>query len=133
MISSLLIGILTAAHGIMRPLKSNITNVQEIAMLLNLHATLVIALYFWSNHYITEILILLVLGQMIIIIVKHAKKSWFKETKLFANCTMFKIFQVKYYKSLQPKVENESKHIELIPDTTYNYSEFQEPLIGQDN
>jgi len=136
MTSLLLIGLLTATHGMVYPFKSKITNIQEMAVLLNLHATFVIALYSPSNHYITEFLILLVLGQLIIIIIKHVKKNWFKETQVFAECATFKIFQVKYldcFRLIQPKGENESQHNIMIPDVTYNYLEFQEPLIGQDN
>ena len=75
MISSLLIGIVACIQGTLYPLKSNAQNVQELLILLNLHALFVVSLYTDSNANSNAVMILISLYalQLFIIIFKHAK------------------------------------------------------------
>ena len=132
MISLLLIGIITAAHGVLYPFKNRTQNIQELFILLNLHALFVVSLYTTSNATVVEVLILIALIQFIFSVLKNVKNQWFKKVskvpftafaKVKTYCSCFK----------HPKAKQGSAQIELIPEVTYNYKEFREPLIGQDN
>jgi len=136
MISLLVIGMITAAHGTLFPFKKRTKNIQELLILLNLHALFVSTTYNASNFLSVRILTLLVLQKFVIIIFRHAINQWLSNVStdpvksLGKNMKPFLGKHFKYFK--QPQKMYDRKHIELIPNVTYNYKEFQEPLIGQD-
>ena len=138
MISTHLIGVVVGIHGMVHPFKSKKRNIQEFLILLNLQAIFVFSMYRSSNHVAISVLTLLTLLYFISIILQHINKQWCE--KYYPNCTdtlksnlnVMLGRYLGYFK--QPKQGRSSFHpnIELIPEVTYNYKEFQESLIGLD-
>ena len=125
-------------HCIMCPFKSRFKNFQESLVLLNLSAVYVTALY---NEYenskcklfIIRLLIITVLAYFIVLIFCHCimlmcgdaikrRASRIKQM-LMKNITKKRT----YSESLQLK-----ELTSIIPDVTFNYREFREPLIALD-
>ena len=130
--------ILLSAHGILCPFKSSYKNFQELLILLDLLGLYVAALYSdnENNRYkmlVTRLLIITVLAYFIGLI--------------FCNCVTLKCGDVIKQKSIKMKqiftkmvrikqATSRTLHMEQlhpkIPDVTFNYKEYQEPLVALD-
>ena len=124
------IGALLCIQGIVQPFKSRFNNVQESFVLLNL---LLLYLFTLHDHYnntstsIAQYLILVVLLYFILFIVCTCVTTMCR-----SKVDHFKHFIVK---QIFTKKKNNRKSFELnttnkIPDVTFNYKEFQEPLVA---
>ena len=131
-------GIMLCAHGRLYPFKSTYKNFQELLILLDLLGLYVTALYSdnENNSYkmlITRLLINTVLAYFIGLIVCHcvmlkcgatikklATKLKVKLTKIISKSQTTS--RLLYMEDLHSK----------IPDVTFNYREFQEPLVALD-
>ena len=131
---AVLVGIMLCIHGILHPFKSRFKNVQESLVLLNLLALHVTALYPDNNNIykllIIRVLIIIILVYFILLMFCHCIMSLCGDViKRRANKILTTMTSVKYRcsKSLQMK-ELSSE----IPDVSFNYKEFQEPLVALD-
>ena len=121
------------------PLQKQVQNLQESLVLLDLLAVYVTALY---NEYdngkynwlILRLLIITVLGYFIILIFCHCIMLMYGDSiKMRAN----KVKQLLMMKMIRSKqTHSESLQLEQlrskIPDVTFNYNEFIEPLVTLD-
>ena len=107
-------------------------NIQEVVLLLNLNSVFVVSLYSKANGTAVTILITLASLQMIFVFLKHVRKYTFKRlcTKLEDNT---KAFLAKCWVKKSAKENSLGRTMQLVPDVTYNYKEFREPLVGEDN
>ena len=133
-----LVGILLGAHRILRPFKSRYKNFQELLVLLDLLGLYVTALYSDNedNTYkmlVTRLLIITVLAYFIGLIFCHCvtlkcgdviKQKSIKMKQIFTK--MFGINQ-----ATSRTLHMEQLHTK-IPDVTFNYKEYQEPLVALD-
>ena len=127
MISTLFIGIFVGVHGMVHPFTSKARNFHEFLILLNLHGIFVFSMY--SSHIVINFLALLVLLHFTAILLQHVKGQWCEKyyTNWINICLKSRI--QKYIKRPKQRT-NIQPDIKSIPDITYNYKEFQEPLIG---
>ena len=136
MLSILITGVATAIHGVLYPFKKKSRNIQELLILLNLQAIFVISLYPTSIFLAMQILHIFPLLQFAFVILKHIKKQWLKgffinlSDKIRKSVGISLQKYIKYFKPVGGR-NNEYPLINAIPEVTYNYSEFQEPLIGE--
>jgi len=137
-ISCILIGLLLCLQGIMQPFKNKYLNVQESLMLYNILAVNVVTLYdqkrsgigviasqvliFAALLYFTILLVVYCILQLCGKSINHQRRllvvAWKKKT----TCQ----------KSIANTIEMDSLR-NSVPNVTYNYREFQEPLIGLDD
>ena len=130
------VGILHCMQGILHPFKSRFNNVQESLFLLNLLLVYIFASYNgWkeTNSTVVEYLILVVLVYFIIFIIYTCIIT------ILQNNTVLQLRRLigmhvkvqKGWKRNNNKVEEVSMNYRRneIPDVTFNYKEFREPLV----
>ena len=136
---SVLLGGLLCLHAAVRPFKSKFNNIQECITVLNLLAVHSVLLYKKNlvGLKISKALITIGVIYFTLAIVFHCcMYSWnnmiHKRMKwLFckiSNVKCLKYLCDRFYKAQVPQADRRSR-LE-IPDVTYNYREFQEPLIA---
>ena len=135
---AVLIGIMLCTHGLVHPFKNRFINIQESLVLLNLLAVYITALYneYENSKYklfIIRLLIITVLVYFIVLIFCHCIMLMYGDViKGRAN----KIKQMLMTRITRKKTCSESIQLEdlsaKIPDTTFNYKEFIEPLVALD-
>ena len=132
---AVLVGILLCTHGIVYPFKSRFKNIQESLVLLDLSAVYVTALYneYENSKYIIRLLIITVLAYFIVLIFCHCIMLMYGDViKGRAN----KIKQMLMKRIRRKQTYSESLQLEelsaKIPDVTFNYEQFREPLIAID-
>ena len=125
-------------HVYIQPFKSRIKNILETLFILNLLELYIFMLSFGQNdiNKVTAINILIIVAafQLVLIVLYHIFIYAFSEAikKRIASmlCTPYdKLASLR-------KLERPNQDFELyhcnIPEETYNYHEYQEPLIGQE-
>ena len=140
MINTILITVLLCIQGIVQPFKSKFQNFQQSLVLLNIAIINAIALYNKDNNSkaLTVVCILIYAGSFYFIgyiichCIIHAFGNTISKVKTMftVHCLVWKqkftskkkLAQVMRMRSLRKKVS----------DVTYNYQEFQEPLIEID-
>ena len=134
-IGSMFIGILIGAHCGLWPFKTKLNNYHELLFLFNLHGLFVLSLY---AHNMTTISIMVVMATLhfsFIIIyqiitclcsdsTKH--KMWMSVSRQTRWITIL------YSKSQTKQFELQDNIRNKIPEVTFNYSEYQEPLLDVD-
>jgi len=131
----LFIGVLIWLQGKMSPFKCKLNNTMEILCLFNLLVIFVISLYTTSNQIVVNVCVSLAMIQLLCILLCHMNKliwskcpAWLFPTDTIKNC--LNIFRCK-------KVcKTNQRHVELVnevPDITFNYMEFQEPLVRMES
>ena len=131
---AVLVGITHCIHGILHPFKSRLKNVQESLVLLNLLALHVTALYPDNNNFykllIIRVLIVIILMYFILLMFCHCIMSLCGDViKRRANRILTTMTSVKYRCSNSLQMKELSSQ---IPDVSFNYKEFQEPLVALD-
>ena len=127
---SVLLGVLLCIQGSTHPFKNEIKNIQESLLLFILMVIHVAPLY---KHNSLGLTVLLTIGVVYLIVA------------LTVHCIMFRCKNIIYYytkrvytMACSKIVVKQNDNIELhrlsseVPEVTYNYKEFQEPLIGLD-
>ena len=119
----------------MHPFKSRFKNIQESLVLLDLSAVYVTALYneYENSKYIIRLFIITVLAYFIVLIFCHCIILMYGDViKGRAN----KIKQMLVKRIRRKQTCSESLQLEelsaKIPDVTFNYEQFREPLIAID-
>jgi len=138
MASCILIGLLLCLQAIVQPFKNKYLNVQESLILYNILAVNVVTLYDYKRSNIgmivSKVLIFAVLLYFTILLVGYCimqlcGKSINHQRRLLAVAWKKRTI---YQKSKPNTLEMDSLR-SSVPDVTYNYREFQEPLIGVDD
>ena len=128
-ISSIILSIMIMFHGIVHPFNSSIKNYQEILYFTNLQILYGLTLSAYHSTTTVNVMITLAAAQFIIIIIYHTI------TYSFSGVIRIKIdhFITSWInKSNRPSNSNSQVHNIEIPEITYNYREYREPLIGLD-
>ena len=124
MISSLLIGAFACFHATAYPFKNKLQNIQELFMLMNLHALFITSLYSESNYTAVEVLISLSALYFFMIIVKHMRNyscKRFYEDKFLCKA---KELTTKIAKKLTAKTEMGNNMELLVGVNNNNCNEF---------
>ena len=131
-IGSVFIDILIGIHSVLQPFKAKLNNYHELLFLFNLHGLFVISLYS-HNAIVINIMVFMAIFHFSCIIVyqiitclcsnssKH--KMWMSVRSLTAwIATLYNKSHTKPFE-LQQTIRNK------IPEVTFHYSEYQEPLM----
>ena len=130
MIGALLTGMMACFQATSYPLKNKTQNVQELLILLNLHTLFVVSLHN-TNGIVIMILVSASGLQLFLIILKHVNGLFCKIRIEFFYRKVKEIYQKVFAKSTNENSLNYGT--QQIPDVTYNYKEFREPLIGENS
>ena len=132
MISIIILGAMGCIYSKECPFKNKSKNYLEMLLLLNLHTMFAASWYNPSNTVAVNIMVTIAFVKFICFMLQNiisSKQVW----KSF----IVKIVKITgYFSFMQSQPVDRQRDIELlnkIPEVTYNYKEFQEPLIGQDN
>ena len=132
MIGIIILGAMQYIHGTCFPFKSNAKHHLELFLFLNLQILFVTSIYTTSNYIAVNTLVSLAFTYFVIFslfrLTLHSKLKlcWMSLAKLHS----------KYFNRKQPQLITSPQFIVLRnmpPEVKYNYTEFREPLIGQDN
>ena len=126
-------------HGVVHPYKRKYINLQESLVLFDLLAVYVTALYNECenskyNWLIIRLLIITILGYFIVLIFCHCILFIYSDTVKARVNEIKETFLMRWFTRKQTC----SKSFELeqlsskIPDVTFNYTEFIEPLVAFD-
>jgi len=129
-IGSIITSGVTALHGFVKPFKSNIANFQEILLLVNLQVMYILTL---SGLGGVEVMIAMAALHITLMVTsKMATDKCIETVRCIVQYfnTTFRWIMMENSKRSNVKV----KHLSLnnIPEVTYNYCEYQEPLVGVD-
>jgi len=130
MVSSILIGITVWLHGKASPFNGTMKNAIESSFLLNLLVVFIVSLYTPSITVVNIFVSIAMLQLVCIAIYKGCDlvENIFKITKLnFIQKT------IHLFNNFRKKSVKDFEHVELInavPEVTFNYKEFQEPLLA---
>ena len=135
-IGIILISILAAIHGLLRPFKSNFKNYQECLWLINLQVLQVLSFNI-TNMIYTNILVTAAILHFSTIIIYHiVTYTWIGKVTsnhIMSICSKVYMLLSKMMKSLRSERIPVARHMaemNNIPNVTYNYHEYREPLIG---
>ena len=131
-ISSIILSVMIMFHGIVHPFNNSIKNYQEMLYITNLQILYSLTLSAYHGATTVNIMITLAAFQFIIIIIYHIITYSFSgvigiKIDHFTNTVTSWISKPNRSSNINIQVHN----IE-IPEVTYNYREYREPLIGQD-
>ena len=136
MIGILMLGVVGCIFGYHCPFKGKNNNVQELMLIFNLQALFTASWYTTSNSIAVNTLFGIAVVQFLILylcqILKLHRKlkniPWcaklFEKLKLMSFCSF-----------IQPQPSKTEHVLELqnvVPEVSFNFKEFQEPLLGQD-
>jgi len=131
-IGSALLSMTIGLHGIMSPFKSNVKNYHEIVFIINLQVLYIFTL---SGLGATAINILIAMAALQFTIICTSNMLWFTCGGVIGNklqhCINITIEWMQK-KMKTPKLKTEQIILNNIPEKTYNYREYQEPLLGED-
>ena len=144
-IGIIILFMVNAVHACSKPFKSTIANYQENLFIINLLGLYAFTLSFSQNvisKTSVNVLIMVALAQLALIvsyhILKYVCKREFKEravSMLHASYNVLTKWMTRFYS--KPIARGYDQQFQLcnckIPDMTYNYHEYQEPLIGQEH
>ena len=135
--SIIILSIANVVHTCSKPFKSKIKNYQEFLLIINLLVLYIVALSSAPNDInanVVNIMISLAVAQFSLIVMYN--------TLIYAcSGVLFKRLSSLYYDILARLISKSHKKMQTqplelhhcnIPDVTYNYREYQEPLIGQE-
>ena len=131
-IGGILLSVMIGLHGLLRPFKNSVKNYHELVFLINLQV-----LYIFSLSSIgataVDVMIAMAALQFTIIFTNNMISYMYggvigKKLQDYTS-TVTKSMQKKMKMS---KVTTEQIILQNIPDKTYNYQEYQEPLLGED-
>ena len=143
-IGIIILFIVNIAHAYNKPFKSMVRNYQESLYIINLLGLYAFTLSFSQNDISkasVNVLITMALAQLVLIISYHILKYAFKRelkeramSMLHASYNVLTNWITRFHN--KPKVRRCDQQFHLhsctIPERTYNYHEYQEPLIGQE-
>ena len=133
-VSTIALSVIIGLHGVASPLKSKFKNYQELLYIINLQI-----LYILTSQYqgttIVNVMVTLAAIQFIFIIVYHIITYSYNgviKIKISYFTNMVTVWIGKLNKPSNVDLHDRLHNIE-IPEVTYNYREFREPLVGLHN
>ena len=131
MVSIILIGLMISIHGYVHPFKDKTNNNLELFLLLNLQVLFVVSIYNTPNVIAVNILIAMAFLQPMYITLKRIQQYLLSKYSNVIDTVKTKcLCCVKISSSVTHP--QSIKLSDIVPDVTYRYDEFQEPLIGVD-
>ena len=132
-IGSVILCVLIGIHGIVRPFKAKLNNYHEILFLFNLHGLFVLSL---SGQKMTTINIMVLIAALhfsFIIIYQIIACLCSDSIKHKLSISLSKLTRwittIRAKKSQVPQFELQDNVRNSIPEVTFNYSKYQEPLL----
>ena len=134
-VSAILSTIFAGICGVVDPFKSKAKNYQELFLLFNLHGLCVISLH--KNHTtVVNVIIIIAAVHFMFIIVYHIITYMLGgviRDKMQLNINTFtRWIERSCKKSQHQQFELQDVLRDNIPEITFNYCEFREPLVGHD-
>ena len=136
-IGIILLIIIGGIHGTTQPFKNAIKNYQELVLILNLQVVYTISLYGRESvtSIILNVLITIAAAHFVFIVLYHII-TYMHGGVIRKKMEMIIYMLVKQIRSLCNKSQVEQYDLEVtarnkIPEVTYHYYEYQEPLVGQ--
>ena len=134
-IGIILISILAGVHGLLRPFKNEIKNYQDFIWLMNLQLLYVLSFNVTNMMYVNILVTIAMLHFSIIIVYHVMTYTWIGKVTsnhIISGCS--KIYTllsklIKCYKSESIPIVRD-REMNEIPDVTYNYREYREPLVA---
>ena len=129
-IGSVLLSIIIGLYGIAKPFKNNIKNYHEIVIIVNLQVLYIFTL---SGLGATAVNVMIALAALhfIFIVTTNITTYWCSGVvrhKLHYYTSTMKSWFNRLYK--KPSIAFERAMLCKIPEVTFNYHEYQEPLVG---
>ena len=135
-VSAILLAIFGGISGVTQPYESKAKNYQELLLIFNLHGICVILQHNYNNT-IVNTLIIMAAVHFIVMIVYHI--ITYVHNGVIRNKTQLisKAFIVWITTTYNKKSQQEQFHLQdsirhNIPEVTYKYHEYREPLVGLD-
>ena len=128
----ILISMLAGVHGHLHPFKNKIQNYQEFVWLMNLQVLHVLSFNITNMMYVNILVTIAMLHFSIIIVYHVMTYTWIGKVTsahIMSECLKIYMFLNKMIKS-QDVPTAIDREMNEIPDVTYNYHEYQEPLVG---
>ena len=138
-ISILLLTVITGFHGVMQPFRIKHKNYQEMLLFFNLQGLYVILSYSQgiSDTSAINVMITIAAVHFSFIIVYHVityVHGGVIGNKTWLCVSTFTGWITRLHKKSQPQCFQLQDNIrDNIPDVTYNYNEYREPLVGVDS
>ena len=131
-VSALLLALLGGIHGAIQPFKEKLRNYQELIFILNLQGLYIILLHGYNSAFI-NVLILMAAAHFNFIILYHV--ITYTLGGVIRNKIQLSLSSFKGWIIRKPVDEFQLQDFTRnnIPEISFNYSEYREPLIGQDN
>ena len=137
-VSIILFGIIGVIQAALHPFKINYKNYQELILAMNLQALYAISLYSQdvTNTTAVNIMITMAAVHFIFIITYHMityARGGVIRNKIQLSLNTFTGWITRLHRKSQPQqFQLEDKIHDNIPEVTFNYREYREPLVGQD-
>ena len=132
-VSAIILSIIIGLHGAARPFKNSCKNYHEFLYIINLQILYILTLSHYQGATTVNVMVTLAAIQFIFIII------YYIITYLYNGVIMIKIKKLtNTLTTWISKLNKPSSNVNLqlhnieIPEVTYNYCEYREPLIGQD-
>jgi len=136
-IGSVFINILIGVHGVLQPFKTKLNNYHELLFLFNLHGLFVMSLYSHNITVINIMVFMVLLHFNYIIIYQTITCLCSDSTKHKMRMSVSRL--TTWISILYNKSQTHNQPFELqqnmrnkIPEVTFNYSKYQEPLLDVD-
>ena len=131
-IGSIILSVMISLHGAVHPFKSIIKNYSEFLYIINLQVLYILTLSDYQGVTSVNVMVTVAALQFIFIIIYHIITYSYSgmiriKINYFTNAVTTWISKLN-----KPSNVNLQLHNIEIPEVTYNYREFREPLIGQD-
>ena len=135
MIGILIIGVVECMHGAYFPFKNKSKNYQELLLLFNIQTLFTVSIYTTSNSIAVNVLVGIAVVQFVAFRVSQTNP--FGKAKAAVNRLLFNKLKLAQYISFTHTHASVASQQALklhntVPDVTYNFKEFQDPLIGFD-
>ena len=129
-IGIILMSMLAGVHGLVRPFKSKFKNYQEFIWLMNLHVLHVLSFNVTNMMYVNILITTAMLHFTIIVVYHVITYTWIGKviSSNIISGYSFLSKLMKSHKSESIPIVRDGERNE-IPDVTYNYREFREPLV----
>ena len=142
-IALVLLAAMLGIHGYVHPFKSSFKNIQELLFIFNLIVMFVFVQYESTNNIIVNTLVTIASIQFVIILLNNLRlyqclsllESISRKNKNMVNIKQFInkwIHFIKRNRSHNDCTQNIPLR-NVVPEVAYNYKDYREPLIGQDN
>ena len=131
-IGSIILSVMIGLHGVVYPFKNNFKNNQELLYIINLQVLYILTLSEYQGVTSVNVLVTVAAVQFIFIIIYHIiTYSYSRLIRIKINHFTKTVITWISKLNKSSNVDIQLNNIE-IPEVTYNYREFREPLIGQD-